>query len=129
MFDSELSILAIYGLIVALAIVAQTTGVLGQLGIGYILSSRDESRTASGMAARMERAQNNSVVALTLFAPAILILALKDAFTETTLLAAQIFLIARIIYLPAYAFGITGLRTLAWLTGFLAILTLYFLAL
>jgi len=103
--------------------------VLGQLGVGYFLSSRDNGRSASGMAARIERAKMNSLTAMTLFAPAILILALKNGYGDSTLLAAQVFLIARVIYLPAYAFNIVGLRTLAWIIGFLSTISLYFLAL
>ncbi len=129
MFDNELSILASYGLLVALTLVLQTTGLMQQLGMGYMLSARDEGKTAAGMTARLERALNNSVVAMTLFAPPILILAFKDAFSDNSLLAAKIFLLARVVYLPSYAFAITGVRTLAWLTGFLATVTLYFLAL
>jgi len=129
MFESELSILAVYGLFLAITIAAQASGVMAQLGIGYTLSARDETKSASGMTARIERAKNNSVVAMTLFAPAVLILAAKQAFDPTTLVSAQIFLIARLIYLPAYAFGITGLRTLTWIVGFTATISLYFLAL
>lgn len=129
MFESELSILAIYGLIVASAIVLQTSGVMGQLGIGYILSARDENRKAKGVAARMERATSNSVVAMTMFAPAVLLIATQGRFDANTLASAQIFLIARIVYLPAYAFGIAGLRTLAWVIGFAATVALFFLAL
>ncbi len=129
MFTDELSILVLYGLLVALTVLLQTTGAMGQLGMGYLLSSRDESREAAGMTARIERALNNSVVALTLVAPAILILNVRDAFSDTSLMTAQIFLAARVIYLPAYAFGITGLRTLAWLSGFAATVVLYLLAL
>ena len=129
MLTSELSILALYGLVVAITLVLQATGALLQLDMGYLLSSRDEGRTVTGMAARTERALANSVTAMALFAPAILILAVKDSFTAGTLTAAQVFLAARVVYLPAYAFGITGLRTLAWSAGFFATIVLYFLAL
>ena len=129
MFDSELSILAIYGLVVAISIALQTSGAMGQFGVSYLLSARDEARSASGTTARLDRAQNNAIQAMVLFAPAILILAIKGAFSDTTILAAQVFLIARVIYLPAYAFGITGLRTLTWIVGFLSTISLYFLAL
>ena len=129
MLESELSILALYGLFVALTLVLQTTGSLLQLDMGYLLSSRDENRTVSGMAARTDRALQNSVTALALVAPAILILAVKDNFSDGSLLAAQIFLAARVVYLPAYAFRITGLRTLVWLIGFAATGVLYVLAL
>ena len=129
MFTDELSLLALYGLLVALTVLLQTTGAMGQLGMGYLMSARDENRQAAGMTARLERALNNSVIAMTLFAPAILILAARDAFSDTTLIAAQLFLLARVIYLPAYALGIMGLRTLVWLVGFAATAILYFQAL
>ena len=129
MFSDELSLLALYGLVVAFTILLQTTGALGQLGMGYLLSARDEPRKVVGITARLERALANSVVAMTLFAPAVLILAAGDKFTPSTLQAAQVFVVARLIYIPAYAFGIAGLRTLVWLVGFVATITLYFLGL
>ena len=129
MFSDELSLLALYGLVVAFTILLQTTGVMGQLGMGYLLSARDEPRKVVGITARLERALANSVVAMTLFAPAVLILAAGDKFTPSTLQAAQVFVVARLIYIPAYAFGIAGLRTLVWLVGFVATITLYFLGL
>ncbi len=108
MFTDELSILALYGLLVALTVLLQTTGSMGQLGMGYLMSARDENREAAGMTARLERALNNSVVAMTLFAPAILILAIRDAFSDTTLMAAQIFLLARVVYLASLCPGHHG---------------------
>ena len=128
MFTDELSILALYGLYVAITLVLQATGSMQQLGMGYLLSARDEGRTASGMAARLERALWNSISAMALFAPAILILAARDGFTANSLLAAQVFLIARVVYVPAYAFGLVGVRTLAWAGGFFATILLYLIA-
>ena len=65
---------------------------------------------------------------MALFAPAILILSAKDAFTATTLLLAQIFLVARVIYVIVYIAGIPWIRTLAFVVSLLATLILYFLA-
>lgn len=127
--QTELDILALYGLLVALTLILQTLGAFQQFGMGYLLSSRDEHRTVQGIAARLERAMNNSITALVLFAPAVLLLDAKQAFTPYTLTAAKVFLIARIIYVPAYAFRVTGLRTLAWLAGFAATVVLYLTAL
>lgn len=129
MFTDELSILALYGLYVAITLVLQASGTMQQLGMGYLLSSRDEGRSASGIAARLERALWNSISAMALFAPAILVLHARDGFDENSLLAAQVFLIARVVYVPAYAFGIVGLRSLAWSAGFFATIILYFLGL
>ena len=127
--SSELNILALYGLYTALILILKVTGATGQLGMGYLLSSRDEARTLTGITARLDRALSNSVTAMALFAPAILILALKSGFGPTTLTAAQAFLIARVLYVPAYGMGITGIRTLLWLIGFAATVILYIIAL
>lgn len=127
--SSELNILALYGLYTCVILILKVTGVTGQLGMGYLLSSRDEARTLTGITARLDRALTNSVTAMALFAPAILILALKDGFSPSTLTAAQAFLIARVLYVPAYGLGITGIRTLLWLVGFAATVLLYLMAL
>ena len=129
MLTSELSILLTYGLIVALLLGAKLTGMLARLDMGYLLSTRDEHRTLPGMLGRTNRALDNSVTALVLFAIPILVLAVTDSFTGQSLLAAQVFIVARIVYIPAYIFGVVGLRTAVWLAGFLATLALYFLAL
>jgi uncharacterized MAPEG superfamily protein len=126
---SELSILLTYGLIVVLLLGLKLTGMMTQLDMGYLLSSRDQHRTLEGMLGRTDRALDNSVIALVLFAIPILVMGLRDTYTGQSLLAAQVFLAARIVYIPAYIFGIIGLRTGVWLIGFLATLLLYFLAL
>jgi uncharacterized MAPEG superfamily protein len=127
--SSELNILALYGLWIALVMLAQVSGVMGQMGMGYLLSSRDEHRTLTGITGRLDRALINSVTAMALFAPAILILALKDGFNPLTLTAAKAFLIARVLYVPAYGLGLTGVRTLLWLVGFATTVGLYLAAL
>ncbi|SPH24843.1 hypothetical protein DEA8626_03876 [Defluviimonas aquaemixtae] len=127
--SSELNILALYGLFTALILILKVTGSMGQLGMGYLISSRDDHRTLKGITGRLDRALTNSITAMALFAPAVLILALKDAFGAATLTAAQVFLLARILYVPAYGFGITGIRTLLWLVGFAATVLLYLAAL
>ncbi len=129
MLASELSILLLYGLLTALVLGLKVTGMIATIDMGYLLSSRDEGRTLEGMLGRMDRAITNSVTAMALFAPPVLVLALRDQGSAQSLLAAQVFLAARIVYFPAYMFGIRGLRTLVWSGGFLATLILYFLAL
>ena len=126
---TETTILAAYGLLVMITILMQVLGSMSQLSMGYLMSARDDNRGTTGMAARIGRALDNSIVAMALFAPAILILVVLDRTDATSLLAAEVFLIARIIYLPVYALGVPAIRTLAWLVGFAATAILYFLAL
>ncbi|MCV2865338.1 MAPEG family protein [Albidovulum sediminicola] len=127
--SNELTILALYGLFVCLLVFLKVTGAMGQLGIGYLMSARDEKRELKGITARLDRALANSTTAMMLFAPAILVLGQLGAFSSSTLVAAQIFLIARVLYVPAYALGLTGLRTAIWLAGFAATIVLYLIAL
>jgi uncharacterized MAPEG superfamily protein len=126
---TETTILALYGLLVVITIVLQASGAMTQLGMGYLLSSRDEGRTVTGMSGRLDRALTNSVTAMALFAPAILLLIATNSTTAQTLLLAKAFLIGRVIYLPAYVFGLIGIRTASWSLGFIATAILYFLAL
>ena len=52
----------------------------------------------------------------------------KDGSTPLTLVCAQAFLIARVLYVPAYVFNLVGIRTLLWLAGFATTLALYLLS-
>lgn len=126
---TEITILILYAFLVIITLIMQATGAMTQLGMGYLLSSRDEGRTVSGIAGRLERALNNSVTAMVLFAPAVLLIAVTDKSTPQTILACQVFLLARVVYLPAYALKLTGVRSLAWTAGLLCTALLYFLAL
>lgn len=126
---TEITILVFYGLLVIITLLLQATGSMTQLGMGYLLGSRDEGRTVSGIAGRLERALNNSVTAMVLFAPAVLLIVVTSSSTSQTVLACQAFLVARVVYLPAYAFGLTGIRSLAWTVGLLSTALLYFLVL
>ena len=112
MFSSELSILSLYGLLVLLTLVLQVLPAMAQVGLPKLAGPRDDMPELTGMAGRLSRCLDNSVVALALFAPAVLSLVLQEATTATTLLACQVFLVARLLYVPIYAAGIPWLRTL-----------------
>jgi len=127
--SSELSILAAYGLVVMITILVQVLTATGQVGLVVLAKSREDMPALIGIAGRLDRTQINSVVAMALFAPAVLLLNAQGGFTPGTLLAAQIFLIMRIAYVLLYATGIAWLRTGVWVTGFLATGYLYIMAL
>ena len=122
---SELGILGLYGLVVIITILLQAQAGTMQVGLLTLLKPRDDMPALTGVAGRLERAQMNSIVAMALFAPAVLILGHKGLSTPSTLLAAQVFLAARVLYVPLYAFGLPGVRTLVWVAGVLATVWLY----
>ncbi len=127
--SSELSILALYALFTVVLILVQVLAATAQVGLAALARPREDMPKLTGLAGRLDRAQMNSIVAMALFAPAVLTLAAKSAFTPGSLLAAQIFLVARILYALVYATGTPWIRTAAWIVAFLATGWLYLLAL
>lgn len=75
-------------------------------------------------AERARRAHANAVENLAVFAPIVLVAALAGVSTPTTALAAQVYVAARLAHYLVYAAGIPGLRTLAFVTGWGATLTI-----
>ncbi|WP_425099842.1 MAPEG family protein [Tropicibacter sp. S64] len=96
-----------------------------QVGTGYALSPRDTPRTLTGVAGRAQRAMNNHFEGLILFAIAALVITYADKATHSTGAVAVVYLIARVLYLPAYLFGLSPWRSYIWIVGFLA--TVYLL--
>lgn len=123
--SSELTILAFYGLWIVVVILLQVLAAAGQVGLVELARSREDMPKLTGVAGRLDRAQNNSIVAMALFAPAVLLVHLQDAATPATLLAAQLFLIARIVYVVVYTTGTPWIRTGSWVLGFLSTVYLY----
>ena len=70
--------LAFYGLIVVIVILAQVLVAAQQVGLSTLAGNR-EDLVLTGLAGRMERAANNSLLALALVAPAVLMTHLYDA--------------------------------------------------
>ena len=126
--SSELSILGVYGLVVIGTLILQVLLAAKEFGLMYLATARDDGRKQTGMGARSLRCLENSVVAMALFAPAVLLLAVQDAFSGVTLLCAQAFLVARVLYIGVYRAGIPWLRTILWTVGFLATAYMYLAA-
>lgn len=125
MFQTETSILALYGLLVMLVILVQSGAGTLALGLPYLAGARDEGRSAGGVAGRLIRTVDNSVVALALFAPAALLVKVSGASTPSTVLACQVFFGCRVAYAAVYPLGVPYLRTLVWAGAFFANAWLY----
>ena len=94
-----------------------------------ILAERIEHITLTGIAGRSDRAVNNSIVSLVFVLPAVMALALSGQSSTTTVIALQIFLVARILYFIAYLFSITWVRSCLWWVGTICVFYLYAIAL
>jgi len=82
-----------------------------------IVGNRDNPPELSVIAGRLERAKNNMLEALPMFLALALLALVKGGDTSEATLGATIFLVARVVYVPAYVSGIPLLRSLIWLVG------------
>lgn len=93
----------------------ETTGY--RFNLWRIIGNRDRAPELSALAGRLERAKDNMIESLVIFLPLALIALMRGGDNAQAAHAALAFLIARIVYVPAYASGIPGLRSLAWLAA------------
>ena len=122
----ELTALALAGLLQAVQYALFAIPANIELGTGYTSSPRDRppSRPLSLTTARLQRAMNNHFEGLILFTLAVVVVTLGQHSTATTQYAAWIYLAARILYVPAYAFGWRPWRSAIWGVGFFATITM-----
>jgi len=90
-----------------------------ELGTGYTMSSRDRepSRPLSDRTARLGRAFDNHFQGLILFGIAIGVTQMSGQNSDFTAAFAWVYLAARVLFIPAYAFGWKPGRSIIWATG------------
>jgi uncharacterized MAPEG superfamily protein len=91
-----------------------------EVDMDYALSPRDTPRQLTGIAGRAQRAMNNHFEGLILFTIAALALHVTGQSTGLTAACAWAYLGARILYVPAYLFGLSPWRSVVWGIGWLA---------
>ncbi len=95
-----------------------------QMGVKYTAGPRDEPRQPDGVPGRLHRALGNHFEGLILFTIAVLLVVLGEGSTSFTQNAAWTYLIARILYVPAYAMGVFMIRSVIFGVGLLATLAM-----
>ncbi len=102
-----------------------------QYGRGWNVGARDEAMPPlAPLPARLLRAQANLFETLPLFAAAVLAAAVSGRLGFKTMLGAQLYFWARLVYVPLYATGVPVVRTLVWtiaLVGLLVVIAGLFL--
>jgi uncharacterized MAPEG superfamily protein len=100
------------------------------VGTDYALSSRDDEppRPLSPLGGRLQRALTNHFEALILFTGAVVLVHLSGTQSGFTALCAWAYLIARALYVPAYAFDLVPWRSLVWMVGFFATIAMILVA-
>ena len=100
-------------LTVVQAVVA-AQGAMMQVGLPALAGNREGLPGMKGWAGRAARAHRNMLENLVLFAALVLMAVISNKTNGTTLLGAQIFFWARVVYAGVYIAGIPWLRTGVW---------------
>ena len=118
----ELTVLALALLLQAVQFVSFAVPANKELGPGYTMSARDRppSRPMSVRTQRLQRALDNHFQGLILFTAAVVLVTLSGQSTAFTALCAWAYLVARVLYVPAYALGWRPGRSIIWAVGFTA---------
>lgn len=118
---TELTMLAwatVLGLVHAVA-----TGQLAvaQHGLAYNMGPRDEQKPLTGIPGRITRPFANYMQTFPFFAAAVLLAHLANRHGWLTVWGAMLYVGARVIYVPLYASGTSGPRTVAFVVSILGI--------
>lgn len=121
----ELTALALAGLLQVVQFALMSVPANLELGPGKTLGPRDPDRLGkplieqvSPRTGRLFRALNNHFEGLILFTLAVVVVTLSGQSSGFTAACAWAYLAARVLYVPAYAFGLVPWRSLIWMVGF-----------
>ena len=129
MMTPELTVLALAGLLQGVQFALFAIPANLELGTRVTMGPRDKPVTVPGRTGRLQRALNNHFEGLILFTLAVVVVTLGGQSTALTAACAWIYLAARVLYIPAYAFGWVPWRSAIWAAGFAATMTMILAAL
>ena len=102
------------------------SGATLQVGLPALAGNREGLPPCTGWPGRAQRAHHNMLENLALFAALVLIVVVSGKSNPTTLLGAQIFVWARLVYALVYLAGIAWLRTAVWGVSVVGLLLIFF---
>ncbi|MEM7438483.1 MAG: MAPEG family protein [Pseudomonadota bacterium] len=127
----ELTVLALAALLQVIQLGLFAVPANLELGVRKTLSTRDPDRLGKPLieqvsrpTGRLFRAYNNHFESLALFTIAVVVVTLSEQSNTTTVASAWTYLAARIVYVPAYYFGLSPWRSLFYFVGLIAILVM-----
>ena len=97
-----------------------------QRGIKWNLSARDSNAAPlSGVAGRLDRAFRNFLETFPVFIAAVFLVYATERSSVLTVVGAQLYLYARVVYVFIYASGIPKLRTLVWSVSLIGLVVMF----
>lgn len=110
----ELTLLTCVVVLTLVQAVIAVLGALLQVGLPTLAGNREGMPEIKGWGGRAARAHRNMLENLVLFAALVLVAVAAGRTNAMTLLGAQIFVWARLIYAAVYIIGVPWLRTGVW---------------
>ncbi len=123
----ELTALTLAALLQVVQYVLMSVPANLELGPRKTLSPRDRDRLGGSLedqlspkTARLYRALDNHFEGLILFTIAVLVITFSDQGDTVTAGLSLLYLVARLLYIPAYYYGWAPWRSVIWAVGFVA---------
>ncbi|WBU65066.1 MAPEG family protein [Paracoccus aerodenitrificans] len=126
---TELTVLALAALLQACQFAIFAVRANLELGPAVTMGPRDKPVAMSAVTGRLQRALSNHFEGLSLFTIAVVVVTLGEAQSGLTAICAWLYLIARVLYVPAYALGWTPWRSVIFAVGFFATMIMILAAL
>ena len=101
------------------------TGATLHVGLPKLAGNRENMPALTGWAGRAARAHFNMLESLVLFAALVLACVLAQKTNSTTLLGAQLFFWARLVYAIVYLAGVPWLRTAVWFVSVIGLVLIF----
>ena len=117
---AELTALTLAALLQVLQFFAYSITANRQVGPKVAMGPRDTPVQLTGTAGRLQRALNNHFEGLILFTIACVVVTLGGQPTPFTAACGWVYVLSRVLYVPAYVFGLSPWRSVVWSVGFLA---------
>jgi len=119
---TELLLLGWSVVLLLVHIFAQGQSATRDNGLGYNASPRDQEKPVSALTGRLDRAKWNFLETYPAFVALALALVMSGQASEWGAVGAILWFVARIVYLPLYAFGVPYVRSVVWLASVVGLL-------
>ena len=116
----ELTALTFAGILQVIQIFIYIPNSIKQVGHDAAYSPRDKNIDLKDRAGRIQRAMSNHFEGLILFTIAVVVVTLGDTSNIVTQICAWTYVVARVLYIPAYIFGWVPWRSYIWTVGLMA---------
>jgi len=121
----ELTLLVWSTVVFALYVGVQSTLYRMQYGVKFAATARDNEPPPNAQNARAERALRNLLETYPVFIALSVVAAIGTPGEALFAWGAVVYLIARVVYLPLYVFGVEMVRSLVWIVSAVGLLMMF----